>query len=241
MDLKMIETREVPYEDGNTQLRGFLAWDPNSSYSRPGILVVHGGAGLDDHAKGRSRRLAESGYVVFACDMYGEGVSGNRERVMQCITKFQRDPAALCDRANAGLEVLKSNSLVNGQLAAVGYCFGGMTVLQMARSGSDLAGVVSVHGSLETSVPAQQGKIRAKILVCHGALDPHVPMTHVSTFAQEMIHAGADWQLIMYGGAMHGFTHENAKGQQPGVAYDAASDARSSMAIKNFLAEISSL
>jgi dienelactone hydrolase len=238
MDPKMIETREVPYNDGNTQLRGFLAWDPNSSDSTPGILVVHGGARLDDHAKGRSRRLAELGYVVFACDMYGEGVPGNRERVMQCITKFQRDPAALCDRANTGLEVLKSHSHVSGQLAAVGYCFGGMTVLQMARSGGAFAGVVSVHGSLQTAVPAQPGTIRAKILVCHGALDPHVPMSHVSAFAQEMIHAGADWQLIMYGGAMHGFTHESATGQQPGVAYHAQSDARSSIAIRNFLAEI---
>lgn len=236
--MKMIETREVPYNDGNTQLRGFLAWDPNSSDSRPGILVVHGGAGLDDHAKGRSRRLAELGYVVFACDMYGEGVPGNRERVMQCITTFQRDPAALCDRANAGLEVLKSHSQVNGQLAAVGYCFGGMTVLQMARRGGALAGVVSVHGSLQTAVPAQPASIHARILVCHGALDPHVPMSHVSAFAEEMIHAGADWQLIMYGGAMHGFTHESATGQQPGVAYHASSDARSSIAIRNFLAEI---
>jgi len=234
----MIETKDMPYNDGNTELRGLLVWDPDSAGPRPGILVVHGGAGLDEHAKGRSRRLAESGYVVFACDMYGEGVLGNRERVMQCITMFQRDRVALCDRANAGLEVLKSNSLVNGQLAAVGYCFGGLTVLQMARSGSALAGVISVHGSLQTPVPAQPGNIRTKILVCHGALDPHVPMTHVSAFAQEMIHAGADWQLILYGGAMHGFTHESATGQQPGVAYHAASDARSSIAIKNFLAEI---
>jgi len=234
----MIEATEVPYNDGDTQLRGLLAWDPNSPGPRPGILVVHGGAGLDDHAKGRARRLAELGYVAFACDMYGEGVSGNRERVMQCITKFQRDRAALSARAKPGLEVLKSHPQVNGQLAAVGYCFGGMTVLEIARSGGDLAGVVSVHGSLETPVPAQPGTIRARVLVLHGALDPHVPMTHVSAFAQEMIHAGADWQLIMYGGAMHGFTHENATGQQPGVAYHAPSDARSSIAIKNFLAEI---
>jgi dienelactone hydrolase len=237
----MTETSEVPYNDGDTQLRGLLAWDADSAGARPGILVVHGGAGLDDHAKGRARRLAELGYVVFACDMYGERVIGNRERVIQCVTRFQRDPVALCDRANAGLEVLKSHSSVSGQTAAVGYCFGGMTVLQMARRGSDLAGVVSVHGSLQTSVPAEPGSIRAPILVCHGALDPHVPMTQVSAFAQEMIHAGADWQLIMYGGAVHGFTHENATVQQPGVAYHALSDARSSMAIRNFLGDIFTL
>ena len=233
----MIETEHVTYRDGDTALTGFLALDRNPS-PRPGILVVHGGAGVDDHARGRALRLAEWGFVVFACDMYGDSVTGNRERVIQLITEFRRDRTRLCQRADAGVNVLKSHPLVDGRLAAVGYCFGGMTVLELARCGTNLAGVVSVHGSLETSRPAQRGDIQAKILVCHGALDPHVPMTHVIAFAEEMTRAVVDWQLVIYGEAMHGFTHETATGQQTGVAYHALTDRRSATAIQTFLNEL---
>ena len=113
-----------------------------------------------------------------------------------------------------------------------------MAALTLARSGEPLAGVVSVHGSLATTAPAQPGRVRAKVLVCHGALDPHVPMADVTAFAEEMDHAGADWQVILYGGAQHGFTHEHAvPGAIPGVAYDAPADARSFVAARAFLAE----
>jgi dienelactone hydrolase len=234
----MIESQTVPYRDRGTVLNGFLAWDTARTGRRPGVLVVHGGAGLDDHARGRTLRFAEWGFVAFACDMYGEGVAGNRERVIQRITELRGNPATLNQRTQAGLDILSQHPSVDGRLAAVGYCFGGMTVLELARSGAKLAGVVSVHGALETTRPAEPGAIQTKILVCHGALDPHVPMTHVAAFAQEMIRAGADWQLIIYGGAMHGFTHENAKGNQPGVAYHAQSDLRSSLAIQMFLREV---
>jgi dienelactone hydrolase len=127
---------------------------------------------------------------------------------------------------------------VDGRIAAVGYCFGGMTVLEVARGGAPLSGVVSVHGSLAAMAPTAPGSIAAKILVCHGALDPHVPMSQVTGFADEMNTAGADWQLIVYGRALHGFTHETATGREtPGVAYDAAADARSRTAIEAFLRE----
>jgi len=201
----------------------------------PGILVIHGGAGLDDHAK--RRRLAELGFVVFACDMYGNGVTGNRERVMARIAELRGDRSRLCQRARAGIEVLASQPRVDGRLAAVGYCFGGMTVLELARSGMELAGVVSIHGSLDTPRPAQPESVKAKILVCHGALDPHVPMTQVSAFVEEMNRASADWQLIIYGGAMHGFTHEGEP-NVPGVAYHAVSDARSAIAMQRFFVEL---
>jgi dienelactone hydrolase len=171
--------------------------------------------------------------------MYGDGVAGDRERVMARITELTGDPDLLCRRAQAGIEVLAAHPQVDGRLAAVGYCFGGMTVLELARGGSDLAGVVSVHGSLRTTRPAQPAVVKAKILVCHGALDPHVPMTQVTAFVEEMDRAGADWQLIVYGGAVHGFTHEHAApGALPGVAYHAAADARSSTAIQAFFAEL---
>jgi dienelactone hydrolase len=234
----MIETQPVPYRDGDIALNGLFVWDSSQGGPRPGILVVHGGAGLDDHARGRARRLAEWGFVVFACDMYGEGVAGNRERIVQRITELRRDVAVLCRRAQAALDILNAHQKTDGRLAAVGYCFGGMTVLELARSGAGLAGVVSVHGSLETTQPAKPATIRAKILVCHGALDPHVPMTSVISFADEMTRAAADWQLFIYGGAMHGFTHETATGQQPGVAYHGPSDVRSSKAIQTFFAEL---
>jgi dienelactone hydrolase len=232
-----IHTQAVEYRDGDTELTGQFTWDAERGDKRPGILVVHGGAGLDSHAKGRGKRLAERGFVTLACDMYGNGVAGNRERVMARITELRDDTARLCQRGRAGADVLLAHPQVDGRVAAVGYCFGGMVVLELARSGADLAGVVSVHGSLSTPRPAQAGAVRAKILVCHGALDPHVPITQVNAFVQEMSEASADWQLTVYGGAMHGFTHETGPAM-PGVAYDAVADARSTAAMQNFFSEL---
>lgn len=231
-----IATQPVQYRDAGVNLTGLLVSDDTRSGHRPGVLVVHGGAGLDDHTKDRAKRFAELGFVVFACDMYGNGVAGDRQRVMSRIMELRKDPAKLSQRANAGIAVLRSHPHVDGRIAAVGYCFGGMTVLELARSGADLAGAVSVHGSLDTSLPAQPGAIKAKILVCHGALDPHVPITQVNGFVEEMNRAATDYQLIVYGGAMHGFTHE-AGPKMPGVEYNPLADHRSSIAIHNFLTE----
>ncbi len=233
----MMNSETVGYRDGDTELSGLIIHDAARQDKRPGILVVHGGAGLDDHAKERARALADLGFVVFACDMYGAQARGNRERIMGLLQEFRQDPGKLCQRARAGMDVLMSNPSVDGRVGAVGYCFGGMTILEMARSGMQLAGVVSVHGSLATVRPAEPGAIKSKILVCHGALDPHVPMPHVTAFVEEMNGAGADWQLIVYGGAVHGFTHRSGPAL-PGVAYNAAADTRSAMAIKNFFAEV---
>jgi dienelactone hydrolase len=232
-----MQMKQIQYRDGDVELLGQLVWDKARSGRRPGILVVHGGAGLDEHAKRRARRFAELGFVVVACDMYGAGVAGNRERIMARLMEFRTDRAKLCARAGAGLEVLASQPLVDGRMAAVGYCFGGMTVLELARSGAELAGVVSVHGSLDTPQPAPAGNVKAKILVCHGALDPHVPIAQVNAFVEEMNGAGADWQFIAYGGAMHGFTHETGP-FPPGVAYNGQADARSGAAIREFFGEI---
>jgi dienelactone hydrolase len=199
---------------------------------------VHGGAGLDDHARGQARRYAEHGYAVLAGDMFGEGVAGNRERVLACLTGLRDDPGRLARQARAGLAALAGCPEADGRRAAVGFCFGGLAVLTLARSGADLAGVVSIHGSLATPEPAQPGTVRAKVLACHGALDPHVPLADVTRFAEEMDHAQADWQLIMYGGAVHGFTHSRAvPGAMPGVVYDARADQRSFLAARTFLAQ----
>jgi dienelactone hydrolase len=226
----------VDYRDGNAELSGLLVWD-GTDLAHPGVVVVHGGAGLDDHAKGRARQLAELGILVFACDMYGKAVIGDRERVMSCIHELVADRDKLARRVQAGVEVLSSHPRLDRNIAAVGYCFGGRAVLELARTGAELAGVISVHGSLETANPASPGAVKAKVLVCHGALDPHVPTGQLTGFIEEMNAAETDYQVIVYGGAMHGFTHDVGP-QGPGVAYHAASDRRSFIAIRAFLAEI---
>jgi len=233
-----IATRTVTYNDQQTALTGVLAWDDGAPGPLPGLLLVHGGAGLDDHAKGQARRYAGHGYAVLAGDMFGEGVAGHRERVMACLTGLRDDPPSLARRAQAGLAALAGCPETDGRLAAVGFCFGGLAVLTLARSGADLRGVVSIHGSLATAKSAQPDMVKPKVLACHGALDPHVPLADVTRFAEEMSHAQADWQLIMYGGAVHGFTHEHAvPGAIPGVAYDALADRRSFLAARTFLTE----
>src|ERR1700722_167866 len=214
-----------------------FVWDDTQTEERAGILVIHGGAGLDNHARKQARRLAELGYVALACDMYGEGVMGDRQRVMARITELCAQPGRLSRRAAAGLQVLRSPPMVDGRVAAVGYCFGGMTVLELARSGAELMGAVSVHGTLKTAQCCQAGAVKAKILVCHGALDPHVPMAQGNDFIAEMTNAATDCQLIVYGGALHGFTHEGDS-PLPGVAYNALADARSGVAIREFLTEV---
>jgi dienelactone hydrolase len=235
MHVKLTE-EIIDYRDGEAELSGLLVWDGNKG-PRPGILVVHGGAGLDDHAKSRARQFAELGLLVFACDMYGKAVIGNRERVMLCIQHLVADRDKLARRAQAGVEVLTTHPLLDGNIAAVGYCFGGRAVLELARAGADLAGAISVHGSLETANPAGPGGVKAKVLVCHGALDPHVPTEQLTGFIEEMNAAGTDYQLIVYGGAMHGFTHDVGP-QGSGVAHHPISDKRSLHAIKTFLSEI---
>ena len=233
----MTHTR-IRYREGDTPLTGVFVEDPARRDGRPGILVIHGGAGLDAHAEGRAHGLAELGYTVFACDMYGDGVAGDRQRIVSCIAGLRADPQRLRRRAQAGIDVLAAHPLVDGRLAAVGYCFGGMAALELARNGIDLAGVVCVHGSLSTEHLAKPGVVKTRLLVCHGALDPYSRPADTAAFMNEMNGAGADWQLVVYGGAMHGFTHETATGQTPGVQYHAASDARSSVAIRTFLDEL---
>jgi dienelactone hydrolase len=234
-----IATRDLPYADQGTPLTGFLCWNRAANRPRPGLLLIHGGAGLDDHARRQARRYAALGYTVLAADMYGDGVAGQRERVMAALLALRDDPAALARRGAAGLTALAACPETAGPgLAVVGFCFGGLAALALARSGqADLAAVVTMHGSLATAAPAAPGVVRAPLLICHGAQDPHVPMTDVTAFAAEMTSAGADWQLNIYGTAMHGFTHQDAvPGAQPGVAYDLAADKRSFAAAHDFLA-----
>jgi dienelactone hydrolase len=233
-----VSTRILAYQDRETSLTGVLCWSDAQRGGRPGILLIHGGAGLDEHARDQARRYAALGYVVLACDMFGGGVAGDRERVIRCLTTLRDDPALLVRRGRAGLTALSRCPEAGGRFAVIGFCFGGMAALALARAGTRLAGVVSIHGSLATASPARPGTVTASLLVCHGAMDPHVPMADVAAFAEEMDGAGADWQLIMYGSAQHGFTHKHAApAATPGVAYHALSDERSFAAASAFLAE----
>ena len=189
-------------------------------------------------AREQACRYAALGYAVLACDMFGDGIAGDRERVMTCLLALRDDPDLLIRRGQAGLTALAGCPEAAGPTAAVGFCFGGMAALALARAGADLAGVVSIHGSLATSAPAGPGAVTAKVLACHGAADPHVPTADVAAFAAEMNRAEADWQLVMYGRALHGFTHKHAApGATPGVAYDRLADERSFAAARAFLAE----
>jgi dienelactone hydrolase len=225
----------VTYSDNGTPLTGVLCRDEAQREKPAGILLVHGGAGLDGHAREQAERWAALGYVVLACDMYGDGVAGDRDRVMATVTALRDDPALLVRRGEAGLTRLRAET--EGPLAVVGYCFGGLAALTLARSGLELAAAVSIHGSLTTPRPARPGTVRARLLVCHGASDPHVPMEQVVAFTREMEDAGADWQLTIYGGAVHGFTHRHAApGVTPGVAFDERADRRSFRDAARFLA-----
>ena len=248
-----IVTRDLSYRDLETPLTGLFCWNETQEGPRPGILLIHGGAGLDAHAREQACRYAALGYAVLACDMFGDGIAGDRERVMACLLALRDDPGRLVRRGQAGLGALAGSPEAAGPAAAVGFCFGGMAALALARAGTNLAGpaladpgpadpalaaVVSIHGSLATSAPARPGAVTARILACHGAADPHVPPADVAAFAAEMNHAEADWQLVMYGRAQHGFTHRHAvPGAMPGVAYDRLADERSFAAVRAFLAE----
>jgi len=234
-------TKTIEYKDGEVTLEGFLAYDAGISGKRPGVLVIHEWTGLNDYARSRAQQLAESGYVAFSLDMYGKGVRpSNPQEASEQATKYRSDRPLMRRRAKAGLDVLLKHEMTDStHVAVIGYCFGGGVALELARSGAPLAGVVSFHGNLDTPNPADARNIKGKILVCHGGDDPHVPQEQVLAFQQEMRDAGVDWQMNIYGGAVHAFTNP-AAGNDPsrGAAYNAKADHRSWQAMKDFFNEI---
>jgi dienelactone hydrolase len=236
-----IHTEAVEYKQGDTVLEGYLAYDASIKGQRPGVLIVHQWKGLTDYEKKRAEMLAQLGYNVFAADIYGKGIrpQSSQEAGAQA-GKFKNNRDLLRARAQAGLAVLQKHELTDPKrVAAIGYCFGGTTVIELARSGADIAGVVSFHGGLDSPHPEDGKHIKCKVLALHGADDPHVSAKDLAAFEDELRQAKVDWQLVKYGGAVHSFTDWNA-GNNPaqGAAYNEKADRRSWEAMKQFFAEI---
>jgi dienelactone hydrolase len=236
-----IKTQLVEYKQGDAVLEGYLSYDDATKGKRPGVLVVHAWMGLDDNARKRADMLAGLGYVAFAVDLYGKGVRPKSpDEAGKLAGKYKADRKLLRDRVNAGFaELLKQPNVDAQKTAAIGFCFGGTTALELARSGAAVQGVVTFHGGLDSPTPADGKNIKAKLLVLHGAADPHEAPADFAAFHKELADAKVDWQLIEYGGAVHCFTDQTA-GTDPakGCAYDPQADARSWAAMRAFFDEI---
>jgi len=235
-----VHSRSVRYFHDETEMVGALAWDDRFEGQRPGVLVFHEWWGLNEYARERAEALARMGYVALAADLYGEGrTAQNSKEAGTLAGETKSDRQRMRCRARAALELLRAQATVDpARMGAIGYCFGGTAALELARSGADLQAVVSFHGGLDTPDPAGPGDIRASILICHGADDPHVSPEEVAAFREEVRRAGVDWQMNIYGGAVHSFTNP-AAGDDPssGAAYDPVAARRSWAAMKLFFAE----
>jgi len=235
-----LKTQTIEYKQGDAVLEGYLAYDDALRGKRPGILVVHEWKGLNAYAKHRADMLAQLGFVAFAADIYGKGIRPQTISEAGAMSgKFKSDRPLLRARVNAGLDVLKSQSNVDiNQLAAIGYCFGGTTVLELARSGADVKGIVSFHGGLSSPTPQDAKNIKGKVLALHGAADPFVNADEVTGFIKEMSEAKVNYRLIKYPGAMHGFTNPDNKNVPPGALYNEAADKASWIEMQKFFKEI---
>ncbi|HWK47073.1 MAG TPA: dienelactone hydrolase family protein [Stellaceae bacterium] len=235
-----MKTETIDYSDGAVSMSGYLAYDDSLAGKRPGVLVVHEAFGLGEHAMERARMLAKLGYVALAADMFGDRQQADLTKGIALITELKSQPLVLRARAGAAMKALTALPQVDAtRLGGIGFCFGGTVVLEMARGGADLKGVVSFHGSLETPMPAAPGQVKSSILVCTGAEDPMIPATQVLAFEDEMRVADADWQVVSYSKTVHSFTNPEADGSMmPAIKYNKLSDQRSWSAMTGFLAEV---
>jgi dienelactone hydrolase len=237
-----MQVRDVDYRCGETSLRGYLALDENAAGPRPGVAVFHEGLGLGEFAMERARRLAGLGYVAFAADMFGDRRQAtNLQEVATLVGGLRAEPEKLRARGRAALETLAALPQVDSQrLAAIGFCFGGSVVLELAREGAELKAVVSFHGVLATKMPAQPGLVKASVLVCTGVDDPLAPPEQVADFENEMRTARVkDWQVIAYGNTLHGFTNPAADGSMLRTAlYNEQADRRSWVSMNSLFDEV---
>jgi dienelactone hydrolase len=235
----MIASGEVVYQADGRRMVGTLAL-PNGRDPRAAVLIAHEGPGLDQHAKDQAERLAGLGYVAFALDYNGEGRPiTDRDAMMARLGELAGNPERVRRLGAAGLQILLDEPrTLPSKVAAIGYCFGGTLSLELARSGAQLAAVVGFHSGLATSRPEDAANITGKVLVCIGADDPIIPPDQRAAFEEEMRTAGTDWQMHLYGGAVHSFTSPIADGSMPAIKYDQRADTRSWQAMLNLFAEV---
>jgi dienelactone hydrolase len=239
-----IRTEEVHYTAGGASLTGYVAWDASLQGKRPGVLVVHEWWGHNDYVRERARMLAELGYTALALDMYGDGKQAAHPDDAGKFAKEVMDHMDIgVQRFKAALDLLKQQPSTDpAHIAAIGYCFGGGIVLEMARRGVDLDAVASFHGMLGTKTPAKNGQVKAHVLVCHGADDQFVTKDQVAAFKAEMDAAGVHYRFVAYPGAKHGFTSKaadsNGKKFNLPLAYNKAADEQSWHAMQDLFAEV---
>jgi dienelactone hydrolase len=236
-----VKTKAVTYEHGGVTFTGHLAWDDSISGKRPGILVVHEYWGLNDYAKKRAEQLAAMGYVAFACDMYGDGkLAKHPDDAMKFAGEVRQNAGVWRGRAQAALKVLQDHEAVDAsKLAAIGYCFGGSTVMQLAYTGADVKAVVSFHGGLQAPDSTQAKAIKSKVLICHGAIDSFIPDATMQSVRKAFDDAKVDYEMVYYGGATHSFTvPDAAKAGVPGLAYNEAADRRSWRDMRDLFNEV---
>lgn len=236
----MIQTNYVEYKDESTILEGFYAVDESVTTIRPAILVAHDWSGRNEFSCEKAEQLAKLGYVGFAIDMYGKGILGKtNEEKTALISPFRSDRGLLAQRILSAYHALKKLKYVDtSRIAAIGYCFGGLCVLDLARSGADLQGVVSFHGLLSASDERGTAQIKAKVLAFHGHDDPMVPPEQVLAFENEMTAAKVDWQVTTYGNTTHGFTNPLANDNKLGTLYNPVAANRAWSGMKLFFEEI---
>jgi dienelactone hydrolase len=237
-----MQTHDVDYRHGAVNLRGYLAFDETAAERRPGVLVFHEGLGLGDFAMARARMLAELGYVAFAADMFGDRRQArNLQEVAKLVGDLRDEPQMLRARGRAALAKLAALPQVDAnRIGAIGFCFGGSVVLELARDGADLKAVVSFHGVLATRTPAVSGNVKASVLVCTGADDPLAPLEQIEAFEDEMRAADVrDWQVISYGNTLHGFTNPAADGSMLRTAlYSEQADRRAWASMRSLFNEV---
>ena len=235
-----IQTKLINYHDDDVELQGHMAWDDAIEGERPGVMVCHAWAGRSDFENGKAEALAKLGYVGFSLDLYGKGVLGNSiEENSALMQPFLDDRIMLQNRLKIALEVLKNFEEVDAnRVASIGFCFGGLCVLDLARIVADLNGVVSFHGLLGSPGNTTGNKIKAKVLVLHGWDDPMATPDHVVSLAEELTIMGADWQIHGYGNTMHAFTKPEANDLDFGTVYQSDADQRSWNSMQYFLSEL---
>lgn len=235
-----IQTKTVEYSQDGKTFEGFLAWDGGKSGSRPGVVISHAWGGAGEFEQDRARDLAQLGYAGFCLDLYGKGVRGsNPEENSKLMQPFLKDRALLQSRMQLAVDVArKQEQIDDAKVAAMGYCFGGLCVLDLARTAADVRGVVSFHGLFAPPGNTAGNKIKAKVLALHGWDDPMVPPDAVVALAAELTEAGADWQIHGFGHTKHAFTHPEAQDPAHGLQYNESAKNRSWKMLVDFLAEI---